>query len=93
MNDFMKPIIQLWQTQMRLEQENEIMRAVQSVGVSVDKERLLQALSDARAFWREGYNAAEKHKPDCTGCRWRGVRPQRCSCCRRNIHMKDNYEV
>lgn len=30
---------------------------------------------------------------DCSGCRWRGVRPQKCSCCRRNLHMKDNYEV
>lgn len=34
-----------------------------------------------------------KTDADCTGCRWRGVRPQRCSCCRRNIYMKDNYEV
>lgn len=30
---------------------------------------------------------------DCTGCRWKGVRPQKCSCCRRNVYMKDNYEV
>lgn len=28
----------------------------------------------------------------CNGCRWWGVRPQRCSCCRRNIYMKDGYE-
>ncbi len=32
-------------------------------------------------------------KSDCTGCRWRGVRPQRCSCCRRNLYMKDGYEA
>lgn len=31
--------------------------------------------------------------PECqTNCRWRGTRPQRCSCCLRNIYMKDNYE-
>lgn len=30
---------------------------------------------------------------NCSGCRWWGVRPQRCSCCRRNPNMKDNYEV
>ena len=32
-------------------------------------------------------------QPTCDGCRWWGVRPQKCSCCRRNLHMKDNYEV
>ena len=30
---------------------------------------------------------------DCAGCRWRGVRPQKCACCARNANMKDNYEV
>lgn len=30
---------------------------------------------------------------DCDGCRWRGVRHQKCSCCKRNLDMKDNYEV
>ena len=29
---------------------------------------------------------------DCIGCRWRGVRPQKCSCCARNLDMKDNYK-
>lgn len=28
----------------------------------------------------------------CEGCRWLAARHQRCSCCRRNIYMKDNYE-
>lgn len=32
----------------------------------------------------------------CAGCRWRPggkeARHQKCSCCRRNSHMKDNYE-
>lgn len=28
---------------------------------------------------------------DCTGCRWKD-RYQKCSCCRRNRHLKDNYE-
>lgn len=37
--------------------------------------------------------AALQETPGCTGCRWWGVRPQKCSCCRRNANMKDNYEV
>ena len=29
----------------------------------------------------------------CDGCRWKEIgRQQKCSCCRRNRHMKDNYE-
>ena len=31
---------------------------------------------------------------NCAGCLWEGrVRPQKCSCCRRNPDMKDCYEV
>lgn len=29
---------------------------------------------------------------DCTGCVWLNVRHQKCSCCRRNQHLKDNYK-
>lgn len=29
----------------------------------------------------------------CDGCYWKEIgRQQKCSCCRRNRHMKDNYE-
>jgi hypothetical protein len=28
----------------------------------------------------------------CEGCKWDGERHQKCSCCRRNHGMKDNYE-
>lgn len=29
----------------------------------------------------------------CDGCVWANrVRPQKCSCCRRNLHLKDCYE-
>ena len=55
--DSMKPIIELAYSQMRMEQENYILRAVQGVGVSVDKDRLIQALTDAHLFWDEGYEA------------------------------------
>lgn len=29
---------------------------------------------------------------DCNGCKWKFVRHQKCSCCRRNRNMKDNFE-
>lgn len=28
----------------------------------------------------------------CNGCKWKLVRHQKCSCCRRNRHLKDNFE-
>lgn len=28
----------------------------------------------------------------CDGCKWNGKRHQKCSCCRRNRNMKDNYK-
>jgi hypothetical protein len=61
--DTMEPIIELHYSQLRMEQENEIMRAVQRMDVNVDKERLLQALTDARRFWQEGYEACMEWKP------------------------------
>lgn len=29
---------------------------------------------------------------DCDGCKWKQKRHQKCSCCRRNRHLKDNFE-
>ena len=42
------------------------------------------------------YEDAEEQKEQqtCAGCFFEGrVRPQKCSCCRRNPDMKDCYEV
>lgn len=61
--DDMKPIIEMIQGQLESQIEGEVYRAVQHVGVNVDKERLLQALKDARAFWHEGYEAGRRGKP------------------------------
>lgn len=30
---------------------------------------------------------------ECNGCKWKWVRPQKCSCCRRNRNLKDCYEL
>lgn len=35
-----------------------------------------------------------KKSLDChSDCRWFGKRWQKCSCCKRNLSMKDNYET
>lgn len=56
----MKPIIEIVTGQMRTSLEGELYRAVQNVGINVDKDRLLQALNDARSFYDEGYRAGQK---------------------------------
>lgn len=30
---------------------------------------------------------------ECNGCKWKWVRQQKCSCCRRNRNLKDCYEL
>jgi hypothetical protein len=54
----MKPIIEQHTPNFRLWHENNILKAVVDAGISVDKERLLRALNDARYFYREGFDAA-----------------------------------
>lgn len=51
----MKPIIELFYQMINSELEKEVFRACSKVGVKVDRERLIQAVEDARAFYEEGY--------------------------------------
>lgn len=44
---------------MKYDYENNILKAVQSVGIDVDKERLAKALIDSRSFYDEGYADAK----------------------------------
>ena len=60
----MKPIITQILGQMHTEYENGVMRAVQSVGFDVDKDRLEKALKDASAFYMEGFNDAMLNKSE-----------------------------
>lgn len=62
--DDMKPIIEMIQGQLESQIEGEVYRAVQHVGINVDKEWLLQALKAARAFWQEGYEVGRRGKPE-----------------------------
>jgi glycyl-tRNA synthetase (class II) len=54
----MKPIIEQIVTHLKTQHEDNILRAVQSVGIKVDRTRLLAALADARRFYAEGYHDA-----------------------------------
>lgn len=56
--DPMKPIIEEIMGEFRIQQEDNVMKAVADVGIYVDKPRLMQALTDAKAFYEEGYRAA-----------------------------------
>lgn len=55
--DTMEPIIKVYQTELETKFTNGILKACRRVEVDVDKERLLQALNDARKFYDEGYRA------------------------------------
>lgn len=68
----MKPIIETIQKQMTMRFEEGVMKAVQEVGIIVDKERLEKALYDAKSFYEEGYKdgAAANHEVvRCENCR------------------------
>lgn len=47
--------IQFLQTQMQMETDGEMLRAVQKVGVNVDKEELIRALAYDRGQYYKGY--------------------------------------
>lgn len=47
--------IQQFVDDMRLKMENDVCTAVQNVGIYVDKEELIKALSYDRGQWEEGY--------------------------------------
>ena len=77
--DPMEPLIEEIVTDFRRQHDDNIMKAVADVGIVVDKPRLIQALTDAKAFYEEGYRAAMT-KADlvgvvrCKDCKyWGGV--------------------
>ena len=47
--------IKLFEGQMRIEQENNILKAVKEIGIDVDKEELLKALKYDREQYNKGY--------------------------------------
>lgn len=55
----MKPIIEIVTSNIQTQVEEGCLRACQNIGITVDKERLIQALTDASKFYDEGYTKAK----------------------------------
>lgn len=51
----MEPIIKVCMAELNTQMEGDVLKVCHSYGIEVDKERLMQALTDARAFYDEGY--------------------------------------
>ena len=94
--DPMKPLIEEFITNWRIQEEDHIMKAVSDVGISVDKPRLIQALTDAKAFYEEGYIAGRNSV--CQHGEWEHHSTDdndmvilRCSVCGRKQYGNSNY--
>ena len=55
-----EPVMKLFQTQMEMQMEGEIMKAVQEVGVVVDKDELIKALNYDRQQYQKGYEDGKR---------------------------------
>ena len=53
--------IEVVHEQIRVQVDDEIFRAVQNVGVNVNKEELLKALEYDRGQYEEGFREGERH--------------------------------
>lgn len=56
----MEPIIRQYVTESTAQMEDDCLKVCQSYGFDVNKERLQQALTDARKFYEEGYEAGKR---------------------------------
>ena len=56
--------IQIIHSQMQLQMEGEICKAVQNVGIHVDKGELLRALAHDRGQYDKGYADGKAHRDD-----------------------------
>ena len=63
-----EPVMKMFQTQMELQLEGEVMKAVQKVGVTVDKEELLKALNYDRQQYQKGYEDGKAEYPQWIPC-------------------------
>lgn len=56
----MEPIIKACMTELNTQMEGDVLKVCHSYGIDVDKERLMQALTDARKFYDEGYRDGKR---------------------------------
>ena len=69
MFDYEAPIKIIMQ-EMQAQQENQVYQAIQNIGVDVDKEELLKALSYDRNQYEKGYRAAKSEIVRCKDCKY-----------------------
>lgn len=69
MFDYEAPIKIIMQ-EMQAQRENQIYQAIQNIGVDVDKEELLKALSYDRNQYEKGYRAAKDEIVHCKDCKY-----------------------
>ena len=55
--------------EMQAQRENQVYQAIQNIGVDVDKEELLKALSYDRNQYEKGYRAAKSEIVRCKDCK------------------------
>ena len=63
--------------QMNMSYENEILKAVQNIGITVDKYELLKALRYDRGQYQKGYSDRDSEIIRCKDCRFRQSRVSR----------------
>lgn len=56
----MEPIIKACVTELNTQMEGDVLKVCHSYVIDVDKERLMQALTDARKFYDEGYRDGKR---------------------------------
>lgn len=69
MFDYEAPIKIIMQ-EMQARRENQVYQAIQNIGVDVDKEELLKALSYDRNQYEKGYRAAKSEIVHCKDCKY-----------------------
>lgn len=79
--------IQSYVNDIKFNYDGEVLKAVQSVGINVDKIELLKALEYDRGQYEKGYKDGYKAKEfdrqgDCDGCKFVGVFTRCEGCCR-----------
>ena len=71
MSEYKSPIEIIYE-QVRYEMDNEIMRAIQGVGINVDKDELIKALAYDRDQYQKGFQDGKACIVYCKECKYRG---------------------
>lgn len=91
-----KSPIDLIAEQIETETENEIVRAVQRVGVNIDKKELIRALAYDRNQYAKGYHDRDSEIIRCSDCRHYGYKDMTnvdgfCYCLKRHEYPNPDW--